>query len=114
LAEWAGRLDDLDEAGVQLIALTAEPEDEARKILDKLDIEADHPGFPIAFGLDVDEVESEVGSYVNRDHDPSHLHATGVILDPAGEVRTVVYSSGAIGRLHPDPMLGMVEFWRSR
>ena len=41
-----------------------------------------------------------------------YLQSTGFVLDPAGEVVVSVYSSGAIGRLVPDDVAGLVRYLR--
>jgi len=48
--------------------------------------------------------------FVNND--PLYLQSTGFVLDPAGRVIVSVYSSGAIGRLVPDDVIGMVRYIR--
>lgn len=103
MAGYAERLTDFDEAGVQILALTAESEEGARKMQ-----EAVEPGFPILYGLDAEEMRDTIGCYIASDADPPHLHATDVVLDPEGRVRLVVYSSGAIGRLQPEPTLATI------
>ena len=105
MAGYHERLADFDEAGVQILALTAEGDEGARKMREEVE-----PGFPILYGLDVEEMRESIGCYVNPDADPPYLHATGVLLDPEGRVRVVVYSSGAIGRLQPEPTLATVQY----
>ena len=41
-----------------------------------------------------------------------YLQSTGFVLDPAGQVVVSVYSSGAIGRLVPDDVAGLVRYLR--
>jgi hypothetical protein len=41
-----------------------------------------------------------------------YLQSTGFVLDPAGKVIVSVYSSGAIGRLVPDDVVGLVRYLR--
>ncbi len=50
------------------------------------------------------------GAFVNPD--PVYLQSTGFVLDPAGKVVVSVYSSGAIGRLVPDDVAGLVRYVR--
>jgi hypothetical protein len=42
-----------------------------------------------------------------------HLHAAGFVLGPGGTVLLAVYSSGAIGRLVWQDVLGYVKYLRS-
>jgi hypothetical protein len=41
-----------------------------------------------------------------------YLQSTGFILDPSSRVVISVYSSGAIGRLVPDDVIGLVRYLR--
>jgi hypothetical protein len=50
------------------------------------------------------------GAFVNPD--PVYLQSTGFVLDPHGKVVVSVYSSGAIGRLVPDDVAGLVRYVR--
>ena len=50
------------------------------------------------------------GAFVNPG--PVYLQSTGFVLDPAGKVVVSVYSSGAIGRLVPDDVVGLVRYLR--
>jgi hypothetical protein len=38
--------------------------------------------------------------------------STGFVLDPTGSVIVSVYSSGAIGRLVPDDVVGLIRYTR--
>ena len=50
------------------------------------------------------------GAFVSRD--PLFLQSTGFVLDPGGQVVVSVYSSGAIGRLVPQDVVGLVRYLR--
>lgn len=50
------------------------------------------------------------GTFVNPD--PVYLQSTGFVLGPQGKVVVSVYSSGAIGRLVPDDVAGLVRYVR--
>jgi hypothetical protein len=41
-----------------------------------------------------------------------YLQSTGFVLDPAGNVVVSAYSSGAIGRLVPEDVIGLVRYLR--
>ncbi len=64
-------------------------------------------GCPVGLGADVATVAEATGAYVNDE--PHHLQSTGFVLAPDGTVLTAVYSSGAIGRLLPDDVAGLVR-----
>jgi hypothetical protein len=50
------------------------------------------------------------GAFVNPD--PRYLQSTGFVLEPRGRVVVSVYSSGAIGRLVPQDVIGLVRYLR--
>ena len=76
-------------------------------LVDKL-----HLTFPVAYGVDADQVAHTLGSYLHDD--PRYLESTGFVLGPEGTVKTAVYSSNAIGRLLPDDVVGMVSYAKQR
>lgn len=46
--------------------------------------------------------------------DPHHLQPAGFVLSPDGAVINAVYSSGPLGRLTADEVLGLVRYVRSQ
>jgi peroxiredoxin len=66
--------------------------------------------FPVGYGADAPAVAALTGAFVNPD--PVYLQSTDFVLDPAGNVVVSVYSSGAIGRLVPDDVVGLVRYLR--
>jgi hypothetical protein len=66
--------------------------------------------FPVGYGADAEAVAALTGAFANPD--PVFLQSTGFVLDPAGNVVVSVYSSGAIGRLVPDDVIGLVRYLR--
>jgi len=69
-----------------------------------------HLTFPVGYGADAAAVAALTGAFVNPD--PVYLQSTGFVLDPAGNVVVSVYSSGAIGRLVPEDVVGLVRYLR--
>ncbi|MFY9846245.1 MAG: redoxin domain-containing protein [Trebonia sp.] len=95
----------LADAGVQVVALSVDDEAAAAGLI------AEHGlTFPVGFGADARAVAGLTGAFVNQD--PVYLQSTGFVLDPAGKVVVSVYSSGAIGRLVPDDVAGLVRYVR--
>ena len=60
--------------------------------------------------FDSTTIAAATGAFVNPN--PRFLQATGFVLDPAGRVIVSVYSRGAIGRLMPQDVLGLVRYHR--
>ncbi len=67
--------------------------------------------FPVGHSADAAAVSAATGAFV--DPRGGFLQATGFILDPHGRVLISVYSSGAIGRLMPDDVAGMITYLRT-
>ena len=95
----------LAEAGVQVAALSVDDEAATVALIDKHGL-----AFPVGFGADARAVAELTGAFVTRD--PVYLQSTGFVLDPVGRVVVSVYSSGAIGRLVPEDVTGLVRYVR--
>lgn len=93
----------LAEAGVKVVALSVDDEQTSAALVDKLRL-----GFPVGHSADAEEVAAQLGCYVNDE--PHYLQSTGFVLAPDGTVVNAVYSSGAIGRLTPEDVAGLVTY----
>ena len=99
--------DRLAELGVRVVALSVDDEATTRAT-----IERHRLTFPVAYGADARALHDALGAFVSGD--PPHLESTGFVLDPAGRVIVSVYSSGAIGRLVPDDIAGLIRYLREQ
>jgi len=97
----------LAEAGAKVVALWVDDEATTKEFIEKNKVQ-----FPIGYGADAAAVAEATGAFVNPD--PVFLQSTGFVLDPDGKVLVSVYSSGAIGRLVPDDVVGMIQWVRSQ
>jgi peroxiredoxin len=103
LAGFNRAADKLQAAGVSVVALSVDDESTTQALIDR-----HHLSFPVAHSADADQMAAAIGSYTNDE--PHYLQSTGVILAPNGTVVTAVYSSGAIGRLVADDVLGLITY----
>ena len=103
LRAFARAHDKLTEAGIRVVALSVDDEETTRKFADKLEL-----GFPLGHSADARAVAEVTGAFVNPD--PVYLQSTGFVLDPTGKIVVSVYSSGAIGRLVPEDVIGLVRY----
>ena len=97
--------DKLAEAGVRVVSVSVDDEPTTRATIDKHGLE-----YPVAYGADAHALAAATGAFVNED--PLYLQATGFVLDPDGRIVVSVYSSGAIGRLVPEDVVGLVRYER--
>jgi peroxiredoxin len=91
--------------GIRVAALSVDDKDTTTALVEKHKLT-----FPVGYGADAASVAELTGAFVNPD--PVFLQSTGFVLDPTGKVIVSVYSSGAIGRLVPDDILGLVRYLR--
>lgn len=96
----------LTDLGISVVSLSVDDEPTAAELVAKHELT-----FPVGHSADADAVSALTGAFVNPD--PKYLQSTGFVLDPDGRVIVSVYSSGAIGRLVPDDVAGLVEYVRA-
>jgi peroxiredoxin len=97
----------LADAGLRVAALSVDDRQTTAGLVAKHELT-----FPVGYAADAPAIAARTGAFVNAD--PVYLQSTGFVLDPAGNVIVSVYSSGAIGRLVPDDVLGLVRYLRDR
>jgi peroxiredoxin len=91
--------------GIRVAALSVDDEAATAELAAKRGLT-----FYLGYGADASAVAALTGAFVNPD--PVYLQSTGFVLDPAGNVVVSVYSSGAIGRLVPEDVIGLVRYLR--
>jgi peroxiredoxin len=107
LSGFARAKEKLDVLGIRVAALSVDARADAAALVDKHRLT-----FPVGYGVDADKIAAATGAYVNDN--PHHLQTTGFVLDPIGKVITAVYSSGAIGRLVAEDVIGFVRYVKSK
>lgn len=98
-------LETLTGVDAKVVALSVDDEATTRELVDKLRLE-----FPVGHSADADLLARETGAFVNED--PKYVQSTGFVLDPESRVVVSVYSSGAIGRLVPEDVIGLIRYIR--
>jgi peroxiredoxin len=97
--------DSLTQAGIEVAALWVDDEETTAKFTARHGLT-----FPLGHSADARAVAGLTGAFVNED--PLYLQSAGFVLDPQGKVIVSVYSSGAIGRLVPEDVIGLVGYLR--
>lgn len=95
----------LVEAGAQVVALSVDDEATTASLVERHGLT-----MPIGYGADAAAISAATGAFV--DIEGGYLQSTGFLLDPSGKVAISVYSSGAIGRLVPEDVVGMLRYLR--
>jgi peroxiredoxin len=96
----------LTETGARVVAVWTEDRatTEAFVATNKID-------FPVAYAADARALAAATGAFVNPE--PLYVQSTGFVLGPDGKVLISVYSSGAIGRLVPEDVIGLIKYRQS-
>lgn len=97
--------DSLGDVDTRVVALSVDDEATTRANIDRLRLQ-----YPVGHSADAHAIADATGAFVNEDR--VHLQSTGFVLDPTGSVIVSVYSSGAIGRLVPDDVVGLIRYAR--
>src|SRR5205807_8568836 len=100
-AEKLGALD------VKVVSLSVDDSATVRQLIDKHRLT-----FPVGHSADAAAIHEATGAFVNDE--PVYLQSTGFVLDPDGNVVVSIYSSGAVGRLVPDDVVGLVNYLKSK
>ena len=87
------------------MAASTDPLEKARETVEEQALT-----FPIGYGLPLRETAGRVGAF----YDPRRgvLHATGFVVRPDRTIAVAQYSSGPIGRLVWQDVLGLVQFYK--
>jgi peroxiredoxin len=95
----------LAEVGASVVALSIDDEATTAELIAKHGLT-----FPVGHSADAAAASAATGAFV----DPAggFLQSTGFVLDPSGNVVVSVYSSGAIGRLVPEDVIGLIRYLR--
>ncbi|MGA8416567.1 MAG: peroxiredoxin family protein [Candidatus Dormiibacterota bacterium] len=105
LRAFARAHDSLAVVDAKVVALSVDDESTTQALIAKLGL-----NFPVGYSADAKAVAEATGAFVNPD--PMYLQSTGFVLDPGGRVVVSVYSSGAIGRLVPEDVVGLIRYLR--
>jgi peroxiredoxin len=97
----------LTAAGIKVVALSVDDEVTTTRTIEKYRLR-----FPVGHSANADQVAALTGAYTNDV--PRYLQSTGFLLDPDGRVLNAVYSSGPIGRLVAEDVIGMVTYLKSK
>ena len=98
-------IDSLNGEGATVAALSIDDEATSAELAAKHGLT-----FPIGHSADATAVSAMTGAFV--DPDRGFLQSTGFVLGPTAKVVVSVYSSGAIGRLVPEDVLGLIHYVR--
>ena len=97
--------DSLAAVGAKVVALSVDDEVTTAELVVKHGLT-----FPVGHSADAKAISAATGAFV--DPERGFLQSTGFVVNPEGQVVVSVYSSGAIGRLVPDDVVGLIRYLR--
>jgi peroxiredoxin len=97
--------DNLAEVGAKVVALSVDDEATTAELVAKHGLT-----FPVGHSANAQAISAATGAFV--DPERGFLQSTGFVLNPDGQVVVSVYSSGAIGRLVPEDVVGLIRYLR--
>jgi len=97
----------LEEENIRVIAASTDPLDKASETV------KDHAlGFPVGYSLPVKETAATLGAFYEEKR--GFLQATGFVVKPDHTIAVSQFSSGPIGRLVWQDVLGLVQFYKKQ
>jgi peroxiredoxin len=104
-------LSKLTQEGIGVVSFSTDPPEKASAM-----VAQNHLEFAVGCGASIDVVTELLGVYYdpNPTHTAPYLQSAGFVLGPGGKVLNAVYSSGAIGRLIWQDVLGLVQYVKSQ
>jgi peroxiredoxin len=97
----------LDEEGIRVVAASTDPLEKATETVKEHGL-----NFPVGYGLPLRETAALLGSFYEERR--GVLQSTGFVLKPDQTIAVAQYSSGPIGRLVWQDIVGLVQFYKKQ
>lgn len=99
LAALQRAIDKLTDEGIRVVAASTDPLDKAEETVRNT--------FPVGYGLDLKETGATLGAFYEERR--GFLQSTGYLIRPDATIAVAQYSTGPIGRLVWQDVLGLVQ-----
>jgi len=107
LAAFDRAQDKLQAEGIRAIAASTDPQDKAAETVAELGL-----GMPVGYGLPLKDTAAALGAFYEEKR--GVLQATGFVVRPDRTIAVAQYSSGPIGRLVWQDVLGLVQHYKKQ
>jgi peroxiredoxin len=97
----------LEEDGIRVVAASTDPNGKAAETVREQGLT-----FPVGYGLPLKETASALGCFYEERR--GILQSTGYVLKPDQTIAVAQYSSGPIGRLVWQDVVGLVQFYKKQ
>ena len=99
--------DKLQADGIRVIAASTDPQDKAGETVGELGL-----SMPVGYGLPLKETAALLGAFYEERR--GILNATGFVVKPDRTIAVAQYSSGPIGRLVWQDVLGLIQHYKKQ
>ena len=107
LADFQSAIGELGAEQISLFAASADPIEKAKETAEKLKIT-----YPLAYGLNAEEVSEITGSYYEKEK--KFLQPTNFLIRPDKTIEVASYSSGPISRFVAKGVIMLVKHYKSK
>ena len=107
MAAFERALPKLREEGITVVAASTDPLDKAKETVGEHALT-----FPVGYGLPLKETAAALGAFYEERR--GFFQATGFVVKPDRTIVVSQYSSGPIGRLVWQDILGLVQFYKKQ
>jgi peroxiredoxin len=104
LADFQQHKAEFDALDTQIVALSADREEEAGGTVERLGLQ-----FTVLYDLDPEATSRAIGCYTGMYEGKAHIQPAAFILRPDGRIVHAMYSSGKVGRLTASDALTIVK-----
>jgi peroxiredoxin len=104
LADFKHHKAEFDAIDAQIVALSADREEEARGTVEQLGLE-----FRVLYGLDPEATSRAIGCYTGKREGKPHIQPAAFVLGPEGRIVHAMYSSSKVGRFTASDALTIVK-----
>jgi peroxiredoxin len=107
LAAFQKALPRLEEEQISVVAASTDPRDKAEETVKEHSLT-----YPVGYGLPLEETAAALGSFYEAKR--RVLHSTGFVVKPDATIAVAQYSSGPIGRLVWQDVVGLVQLYKKQ
>lgn len=107
LAAFQRALDKLTDEGIRVVAASTDPADKAKETVRNQSLT-----FAVGYALDLQKTAATLGAFYEERR--GILQSTGYLLKPDRTIVVAQYSTGPIGRLVWQDVLGLVQFYKKQ
>ena len=104
MADFKQHQAEFDAVNAQIVALSADREEEAAGTVERLGLE-----FTVLYDLDPEATSRVIGCYTGKHEGKPHIQPAAFILGSDGRIVHGMYSSGKVGRLTAGDALTIVK-----